>query len=487
MILETTIQGTLHDLTPEAKMAFNETARLFQSARRTAFRRVNEGLSRADIEPELVGLFGMSARYARDALQEAQATHSSQLELLPEYIKNTEDKIRKTERKLRQYQTGERKSRRYAIDQTIAYLRRRIAKLEAKRERWQAHLDAGTTPPVIFGSAEQFHARRKGEISHEEWQLRRRSQFWLRGERHKSGGNKQASIYIEADGCFKISIGTLPIRGKRLPYHSARLWVPEEYRGLLKSSLMDAYSIRVMKNKDAWDIHITIREKVYGKLATQAPCKTRVGGLDCNTDCLTIATISPQGNLGKRHTIWMHDLPDLRAPQAAHTISNALDSALQRLIADGASTFVVERLKFAQNHDTGHRFNRSTTKFRSTMVKLAIRKALRLGMTVVQINPAYTSIIGKYKYAASYGMSVHEAAAFVIARRGQKRDERLPKWIVKQLPLLQARLTAAAKALPTKNKKRQKLLRWARTLRGWKQKHSWSIWNIWEKASYLLS
>src|SRR5450631_2415592 len=47
------------------------------------------------------------------------------------------------------------------------------------------------------------------------------------------------------------------------------------------------------------------------------------------------------------------------------------------------------------------------------------------GIEVVEVKAAYSSIIGKLKYARRYGLSVHRAAAFVLARRAQKFPDRL--------------------------------------------------------------
>jgi IS605 OrfB family transposase len=212
-----------------------------------------------------------------------------------------------------------------------------------------------------------------------------------------------------------------------------------------------------------------------------------VGGLDCNTDRLAVAVASPQGNLLSRHTVWMHDLEDARGETAIHIISKALDEALDFLQEQRAECLVVERLKFAQDHNTQRRYNRRTTRFRSTMVEMAVRKALRRGFTVVQVNPAYSSIIGKHKYADAYGMSVHEAAAFVLARRGQGRDERLPKCIVAQLPRLRECLIVAAEGRPAGDRMRHLYLKWADRVSAWKKQHHWSLWSIWDKASSLVN
>ncbi len=42
-----------------------------------------------------------------------------------------------------------------------------------------------------------------------------------------------------------------------------------------------------------------------------------------------------------------------------------------------------------------------------------------------KVNPAFTSIIGKYKYRWMYKTSIHESAAYVIGRRGLGYNEKL--------------------------------------------------------------
>jgi hypothetical protein len=53
--------------------------------------------------------------------------------------------------------------------------------------------------------------------------------------------------------------------------------------------------------------------------------------------------------------------------------------------------------------------------------------ARRNGIQVVRVNPAYTSTIGKLKYAPLYNIDKDTAGAYVIARRGRGFKERLPK------------------------------------------------------------
>ena len=46
-----------------------------------------------------------------------------------------------------------------------------------------------------------------------------------------------------------------------------------------------------------------------------------------------------------------------------------------------------------------------------------LSRGYREGVEVYQVNPAYSSVIGRVKYMERYGLSVHQAAALVLARR----------------------------------------------------------------------
>ena len=52
---------------------------------------------------------------------------------------------------------------------------------------------------------------------------------------------------------------------------------------------------------------------------------------------------------------------------------------------------------------------------------------LRQGVEVHQVNPAYSSVIGRVKFMERYGLSVHQAAALVLARRLLGCSERIPR------------------------------------------------------------
>ena len=54
-------------------------------------------------------------------------------------------------------------------------------------------------------------------------------------------------------------------------------------------------------------------------------------------------------------------------------------------------------------------------------------RAFRCGIELFTVNPAYSSVIGRVKFARIYTISVHQAAALVIARRHYQLSETLPR------------------------------------------------------------
>ena len=56
-----------------------------------------------------------------------------------------------------------------------------------------------------------------------------------------------------------------------------------------------------------------------------------------------------------------------------------------------------------------------------------LSRGIRQGVEIHQVNPAISSVIGRVKFMERYGLSVHLAAALVLARRLLGCSERIPR------------------------------------------------------------
>jgi hypothetical protein len=108
------------------------------------------------------------------------------------------------------------------------------------------------------------------------------------------------------------------------------------------------------------------------------------------------------------------------------------------------------------------------------------RRAVRCGVLIKKVHPAYTSIIGKYKYATALGLSFHQSAALVIARRGLGFRERIPKKIQR---LIESLITSQTSLLPAMEAKgKREVLRLKKKVENWRNLHSWSFWYTFEQS-----
>ena len=68
------------------------------------------------------------------------------------------------------------------------------------------------------------------------------------------------------------------------------------------------------------------------------------------------------------------------------------------------------------------------------ITELANSKSQKYLVEVRKVNPAFTSQIAKFKYMRRFGLSIHECAAYTIARRAMGLGDPVPKEMLHLLP-----------------------------------------------------
>jgi len=200
-------------------------------------------------------------------------------------------------------------------------------------------------------------------------------------------------------------------------------------------------------------------------------------GVDFNADHLALCRIDRFGNPKHRGLEGrIADIPLDTAGMASEQSDAAIGDACAKIVAlarELGAIVVIEKLCFkdkkAQLAEKGAGYSRmlsslAYSKFHETLE----RRCEREGAILRRVNPAFTSVIGWAKFSEGFRLTVHQAAACAIARRGMGHsEERLrSKKSFKQGRSALER--AAGKAPPP-----------ART-RG---KHSWADWR---RAGALL-
>jgi site-specific DNA-cytosine methylase len=129
----------------------------------------------------------------------------------------------------------------------------------------------------------------------------------------------------------------------------------------------------------------------------------------------------------------MHNVNTVSSEERDWIIQNTLYEVIAWIKSFGMDTLVIENLKFLKSGGT-KTFNRMSHNFSySNMIKSLVSIAFKENIALVQVDAYYSSFIGKVKYQQMYGLSIHQAAAFVLARRGLGLKEKMPKQILSVL------------------------------------------------------
>jgi len=209
----TMVMGVILDLTAEQQGFLDELMARYCSAVRWAFNRLLEGVLVQEIRLLVQEKFNLNSRQANDAVHDAQATISSQKELLKVNHDNAGKKVAFTKKQLAKAKSPGKKTR----------LEKRLEKEERKLAYWQGYIQSSTIPKVVFGTKKLFIERCKGNITREEWRDARSNRYVSRGDKTK-GGNLNARIVV-IDGKIYLEIAAEMVQNERAVCYN-RIMVP---------------------------------------------------------------------------------------------------------------------------------------------------------------------------------------------------------------------------------------------------------------------
>jgi predicted transposase len=243
-------------------LLLDELMRKFQSAKRYLRERIFEGYNRKEAVNLAKPFFLSNSRYMRDAFLEAEASISSQRELLPIYVQQNEVKIKHLEQEIDRLSKSKRKDH---IDK-MEYKKSKVRKLSNQKNYFQYHIDHGTVPKMVDGSKRLFKERKNKKITKEEWRDKRSNAIYARGEKSK-GGNENIKLSYVGEDLFDMRILN-PLSNKKGDRISFTVRIPEKFVFLMASYLQtgNAYSIRVLRIKGRYEICVTLEGKFRVRL-----------------------------------------------------------------------------------------------------------------------------------------------------------------------------------------------------------------------------
>ena len=470
-------------LTPEQAAVLDAWGELYGRVERSLFAAMETRASLAELKRTFLPRFGITARQFNAIALSLKGKIDAIKERRPGLIAEAERRIAQAEKVVAKLE--ERAPHTHKLHQK----KRRLALMKARLKALKADHEAGRVR-LCFGGKRlfraQFHLEKNGYANHaewkEKWQLARSNQFFLVGSQDETAGNQSCQAVVAEDGTLQLRLRLpdalqehgkfLTIEGVRFAYGheqivaalaaSRRVQSVTPNGKLTTKRIGTALSYRFVRDRKGWRVFVSVEADSVPQVTHRA---LGAIGVDVNADHLAVAETDRFGNLVAVRRIDLNTYGK-RRNQAKAMIESAAIALVTQAQAAG-KPIVIEALDFqkkkAELETTDARQSRLISSFAYRKVLSSIKSAaFRHGVEVIEVNPAYTSVIGAVNFAQRRGISVHQGAALAIARRGLGLSER-PTVRVAVVPRGGGHVTFA---LPVRNR----------------AKHVWSFWSSVRKA-----
>lgn len=407
-------------------VALDELMRLQSAAMRTSYNDITKRhLQRKDSTDKNKDLFINNARYMRDAFSMAEQGIASQKALLPEYLENKISVLSNIEKKLARLEKAKKAKFK---KERILKGKAKIKKLKKEIAFYSNHIENDTCPPCVFGGKSNVKLLKLGKITKSEWILSRRKMLYAVGEKSK-GGNENIRLTHLHDDMFSVKVLN-PLDDKKGARLSFVVKFPKKMVNDIKSYLAtgEAYTIKIIKESDGYSLHLTMSALTP---LDDALFKLGVAGIDINPDNISVSIIDDIGNFRYSKIFKFPDINYVSSGRRDFIVGNKVKHVINYIKSFGIKIVVIEDLKFRNNFQNDSNLNRLLSNFvHSKIVNNFGSRCFKDDMILKKVNPAYTSLLGRIKYQKRFGLSVHEAAALCIARKGLGLKEKLPKKIL---------------------------------------------------------
>ena len=362
----------------------------------------------------------------RDAFLEAEASISSQKELLPLYVEQYRSSIQIIKKQVEKIQH----SRKFNKEDLIQYKQSRIKKLTKKMNYFQYHIENGSVPKIVDGTKKKLVLLNKHKITKQEWVNSRTNALFSRGEASK-GGNENIKLRYLQNSLIEMKVLN-PLSSKINDRLRFEVKFSEKHilTILTHLSTQNAYSVRIIREDKKYYVHLTFDQKVESPHDFSKGC----AGIDINPDNLSVSIVHPNGNFRLSKVFWMNDVNNVRANKRNCIIGNTVASVIEWVKSIGIEIIAIEDLYFKNDLSKNTKFNRISSNFvYRKIITTFISKCIKEKISLAQVPAYYSSLIGRVKYQKTYALSIHQSAAFVIARRAMGYEEKIPKQMMSVL------------------------------------------------------
>jgi IS605 OrfB family transposase len=441
-------------------------------------KRSNQQRRSESIHKEVKKHFNMNDYYTNSAVQEANALHSSQQELKTLYIKQKEKQIESIKKKIKYNKnrltvfnktSPEQKRGNFFVveykketklfyngylfehvylEPKIKFIRAQLGRFQTKLNRYQQQLEKLKTTfhGACFGTKDLFKAQHTVDRYIKNHKVWKRTFEKARYNRMLISGRKDAK---DGNFVFRYDVTThtlhfQTIDGKAITLSGVTFPYGQKRVDLAVSTQLNCKDKKKYGKPMAWGIK-DCGEYFLIHTSFQLPKNenvnysksTGVVGIDCNVEHFAVSNINQKGQLIASF-VQSFSLDGKSSHQITKIIENEAVSLVEYAIKHNKPS-VLEKLDTTLSKVSNTYGNKKANKQMSLfayrkMISAIKSRAEKMGVAVFEVNPAYTSQIGKMKYMKKFGISIHQSAAYVIARRGMGYKEKLPPVLFSLLP-----------------------------------------------------
>ena len=431
--------------------ALSAYAELYSVLQRRLFADVCSGNPTASLKSDYIRRYGIPARVFNAIRVTLEGRMSAASESQKLHRQTLEGLIARAEKQLSSL-VGR------ATPQKLHQKRRRLANLKHRLRSVSADTDSGRLR-LCFGSKKlwrsQYHLEANGYESHAEWlqdwQDARSNEFFVLGSRDETAGCQLCVAAVDDDGsltlrlrmpdCLAQQYGKyVVIENVRFAYgHEqilAALQSNADYKDCRRqqgekaaraTDLGQAISYRFKRDSRGWRVFATTR---MVKVPVVTDRSLGAIGIDLNADHLAVTETDRSGNYVNTLSVPLVTYGK-SAYQAEALIGDAVACVVE-YARQARKPIVIERLDFQRKKAAleggSAKHSRMLSSFGYGRIKAyLLSRGYRQGVEVYQVNPAYSSVIGRVKFMERCGLSVHQTAALALARRLLGCREGIPR------------------------------------------------------------
>ena len=293
---------------------------------------------------------------------------------------------------------------------------------------------------TIFGSRKIFEKLNKNHLNGSrkeelktKWRESRQGNLYSRGDKTKQGNLNLRIERTDNELYLRINTGNKQYIYAKIIRSAKRekdKWI--EFIYMLSQAHHTGewfpYSVRLKLKHGKVYAFVSIEEKLPPITIKK---DSGIIGIDINAYPfhLALAIVGKDGNLKSYESISLHELLDAGSEKRQYLEWHIAHQVVE-IAREENKAISMEDLEKLPKGKKGDGLPKLRSRLQKWVYKRLLNKieitAIRIGIEVKKVNPAYTTLIGKLKYAPQYNIDKDIAGAYVIVRRGLGFKEKLP-------------------------------------------------------------